>query len=185
MIISCPNCNQSYDVDDPKITEFECVCGKIVTVPQLATSLTKKCPYCGEDILQEAIKCKHCGEFLDGRKQSDATPYVLLALFLGGFGAHNFYAGQSAFGLAKLVISVVAVLTWGFGVGIILMGVNFMWCLFDIFSFSNLKSEKKVTPEQAKADKKFFILICVFGGIICLPLVSLIIYAVICQFFRP
>lgn len=30
---------------------------------------TKKCPYCGEEILAVARKCKHCGEWLDRKEQ--------------------------------------------------------------------------------------------------------------------
>lgn len=30
-----------------------------------AAAETRACPYCGEEILAVALKCKHCGEFLD------------------------------------------------------------------------------------------------------------------------
>ncbi len=46
----------------------------------------KKCPFCAEDIQDAAIKCKHCGEFLDGanrpRLADERVPWYFRTSFI-------------------------------------------------------------------------------------------------------
>jgi hypothetical protein len=38
----------------------------------------KECPFCGELVRGKAVKCKHCGEFLDGRPTGQEEPQQIL-----------------------------------------------------------------------------------------------------------
>jgi len=52
----------------------------------------KKCPYCAEEVKEDAIKCKHCKEFLSNvntdkssKASKDKTTALLISLFFGAW----------------------------------------------------------------------------------------------------
>ena len=60
--------------------------------------------------------------------------YILLALFLGGLGVHNFYAGFVGRGIAQIltnfVLALISVITFGFGT-FLYFGL-FIWIIIEI-----------------------------------------------------
>ena len=73
--VTCPTCSHSFVAASTKGSVFETE--PVVTAFQgshpATQPTTKPCPMCGEKILVVAKKCKHCGEYLDGRKAVSAS----------------------------------------------------------------------------------------------------------------
>ncbi len=82
---NCPHCNQELEaLEDMLGQTIACPsCEKNIILAAPAPDFppaippvmsgSMPCPYCGEDVLVQAKKCKHCGEFLDDalRKKAD------------------------------------------------------------------------------------------------------------------
>jgi len=89
MHVGCDKCESAYNIDENKIpnngTKVKCPkCQNIIQVikPKIETpkvapingveSDNKKCPYCAEKIMADAIKCRYCGEWLKPNEINDA-----------------------------------------------------------------------------------------------------------------
>lgn len=108
--------------------------------------LSRQCSGCGADIPSQEPVCPYCGASMPGnvRKENSSsltqldttqqpatqgpakskTAYVLLGVFLGGIGIHNFYAGYIVRAVIQLLISILS--------GFALSWISWIWALIEV-----------------------------------------------------
>ena len=117
MIVTCQQCGKTGNIPKEYAGKtVGCSCGNNFTITE------QKCPFCGEYIKAEAVKCRYCQSMLDGsdpqketleaqiHAQKDTT-YRILCLFFGMLGIHDIYAGNGSQGALKLFLTIVGLIT--------------------------------------------------------------------------
>lgn len=90
------------------------------------------CANCGGAVNEAQEVCMNCGVALKRQAAAgdlgdkDKIVVALLAFFLGGWGVHNFYLGETKKGIIKLVTTFCC-----FGIGGILALIDFIKILMD------------------------------------------------------
>ena len=117
----CKNCGNP--VDPNAAVCVNCGCAKNVG--------SNFCGNCGKPVTPGSAVCMSCGYALTPAVTPDSKSKMaagLLGIFLGAFGVHNFYLGNTGKAVAQLLISVLSCFTlsmisgiWGLIEGILIL----------------------------------------------------------------
>jgi hypothetical protein len=92
--------------DNPFMKQPETVSVSHVVIP------SKFCSACGNSVVATATICPRCGSLVASSGvpgQVSRLVYILLAIFLGGFGVHDFYAGHIGNGVMLLLFTLIGI----------------------------------------------------------------------------
>lgn len=97
------------------------------------------CKECGAKYSDKAMSCPKCGYTEGVSNNKSIVAYVLLAFFIGCFGAHKFYIGKNGQGVAMLLMCTIGWL-------LIIPGViACIWAFVDfIIGLCNLSTPDKI-----------------------------------------
>jgi len=96
----CKNCGNAMDPIAAICVKCGCAVG----------TGTAYCPNCGQTTMPGAAVCTSCGYALNTAPAADAKSKLvagLLGIFLGTFGVHNFYLGNTKKAVTQLLIGLL------------------------------------------------------------------------------
>ena len=102
---------------------------------------TAFCPNCGASVTADAEYCLGCGvslkkaagaqgNYLNGQ---DKVVMILISLFLGGFGIHNFMMGETKKGIFRIIMTFC-------------LGLGYIFALIDLIKIAS--GSYVVDPEK-------------------------------------
>lgn len=146
MRIRCGNCGELYDLYSAMGGQlFTCQnCGAVLQLPPSDcrdVNDLKLCPHCRKLVDSDAAVCPYCDELLVDMEGS-AMPesgkqrkiYILLGLFFGAYGIHNFYAGRRSVGCIQFFM----------GLTIVLLPLTVLWSYCEICSVTEDGTGRKM-----------------------------------------
>lgn len=159
--ISCPVCARTLEIDEEAVgQEVECgSCSEVFVAStskkgagktlasKRASSRDEEKPrtrsrrrkrYDDDDELDEDDYDDYDYEPRGSRRrrryadQKSRVAYILLGIFLGGLGVHNFYAGRIGPGVAQLIITAVSIPLLCVFVGFITICIPGIWAIVEV-----------------------------------------------------